>query len=354
MSSKRFSMPADSISMSAQIADALLKKGNGDAALLYLYLLRHNGTLDTVAVGRALRWKQERLDAALSPLLELGIGEASLPPSADPDQGLSPADYSRKELAEALTDPKNDFCALLSHVESTLGKKLNERELKLLLSMRDSTALPTEVLMMLVESECNEHALKCGDGKKTKLTLDKISKTAHHWKRDGIDTLEAVDDYLNRRDYQRSQEGIMLAAVGIENRKATEKEANFLHHWVDLGFSPEAVKLAAERTLARTTKEGEAKTFSESSFPYCHNILMDWNRRGLHDPQEIERADPFHVTASGNATKAGSAPAKRRVPMAPAPAVPLTDAQKQARERSLEQNQRELQRILDSLPKKKS
>ncbi|MFQ9917879.1 MAG: hypothetical protein ACLRWQ_17255 [Flavonifractor plautii] len=49
-------LPGDILSMTARAADRLMGAGNGDAALLYLWLLRRGGRLEPEAARRALKW----------------------------------------------------------------------------------------------------------------------------------------------------------------------------------------------------------------------------------------------------------------------------------------------------------
>ena len=65
----QISFPGEVLAMTGQAADRLLKLDNGDAALLYLHLLRHGAQT-------GLRWPEDRLEAAgliVHPVLE-GLG----------------------------------------------------------------------------------------------------------------------------------------------------------------------------------------------------------------------------------------------------------------------------------------
>ena len=55
-------LPGDILSMTARAADRLMGAGNGDAALLYLWLLRRGGRLEPEAARRALKWDVPRLE----------------------------------------------------------------------------------------------------------------------------------------------------------------------------------------------------------------------------------------------------------------------------------------------------
>ena len=63
-------MPGSVVAMTDQAADRLLKLDSGDAALLYLHLLRW-GTPD------GLRWPEDRKQRALDQLKEHGLAPVS-------------------------------------------------------------------------------------------------------------------------------------------------------------------------------------------------------------------------------------------------------------------------------------
>ncbi|UQT49842.1 hypothetical protein M5E87_09360 [Flavonifractor plautii] len=77
-------LPGDILSMTARAADRLMGAGNGDAALLYLWLLRRGGRLEPEAARRALKWDVPRLEAALSALVGLGLADGTAAPEAPP------------------------------------------------------------------------------------------------------------------------------------------------------------------------------------------------------------------------------------------------------------------------------
>ena len=73
-------IPDGILSMTSGAADRLLQKGDGDAALLYLHLLRRG----SFPVGK---WPEARLAAARSVLAELGLvtKEAETAPLSAPE-----------------------------------------------------------------------------------------------------------------------------------------------------------------------------------------------------------------------------------------------------------------------------
>ncbi|MBP3520869.1 MAG: DNA replication protein DnaD, partial [Oscillospiraceae bacterium] len=66
-------LPGNIISMAAEAADRLMTAGSGDAALLYLYLLKNGGAYHPEAAARALRWETSRCADAHSLLCKLSL-----------------------------------------------------------------------------------------------------------------------------------------------------------------------------------------------------------------------------------------------------------------------------------------
>lgn len=327
MPSRRIPLPADSISLSAGMADALLQKGSGDAALLYLYLLRHDGFYDPEEAGKRLRWERDRLDGAMLHLKELGIQTGEDQPVFTPSLPTKEdaPDYSREDLAQAISDKNSDFPYLLEDVQRQFGKTFNDRDTRILLELYDYLGLPAEVLVMLVHWQCQEYEEKYGEGRRPPMSY--IRTAAYRWKKSGVDTLEAADAYLKKLDYYRSQEGELLAAMDIRGRKAVPSERNYLNQWMDWGFPPETVAMAYEKTVLNT---GERK------WSYCNAILKRWHQEGRHTPQEVRAAEAPRRPSRGSGT-------------GPAPAKPLTAAQQEAQARALEENQRQLQKLLEEV-----
>ena len=63
----------ESVTLTAQAVRRLLEKGDGDAALLYLALLRHHGTVQPRSLAGELRWDRLRIEAAEGTLRELEL-----------------------------------------------------------------------------------------------------------------------------------------------------------------------------------------------------------------------------------------------------------------------------------------
>ena len=328
MSGRRIELPLDSVSLSAELVDALLKKGSSDAALLYLYLLRHDGYYEPTEALRATGWNELRLEQALSVLGELGIRTGIPQPVFTPDVPIreKAPEYTQEDLAQVISDEHSDFAYLLETVQQKLGKPLTDRETRMLLEIVDHVQLPSEVILMLVEWQCDEYTRKHGEGRRP--PMKSILNSAYRWKQSGVETLEEADAYLKKLSYFRSREGELLNAVGIQGREALETERKSLHQWMEWGFPPESVAMAYERTIYNTGK---------FNWSYCTAILKRWHQAGLHTPAEIRALDQPGRRKGGVVSKG------------PAPAPSVTAAQQESRDRALEENQRELKKLLASV-----
>ena len=108
-------IPGEIIAMTGQAADRLLKLDSGDAALLYLHLLRR-GDLNR------LNWTESRLTAALDGLKRLGLAPAETPMPDPVPQEAPPPEYAAEDITAALSDTASPFAALCDEVERQLGR----------------------------------------------------------------------------------------------------------------------------------------------------------------------------------------------------------------------------------------
>ena len=295
-------LPGGVVAMPAEAADRLIASGSGDAALLYLYLLRKNGAASLEEAGNALRWDGARLTTAWDVLSGKGLAPAM--PQAAPTQPLQeePPEYTAEDIARELDDQNSPFPALVGEVQRRLGKILSTVELKTLYTIYDFLALPAEVICLLVSWCVEEMERKYGQGRKPRMS--QISKQAFVWHRLGVDTAEAADAYIKRQAELHTREGQVLALLGITGRPAVEVERKYIAAWDDMGFGDEVIRMAYERTVLKK---------QTMSWPYMNSILRSWHQKGLHTPAEIETGDAAPMRPQGPA------------PNAPAPAGPGAD-----------------------------
>lgn len=284
----------EGVALTGQAVGRLLERGDGDAALLYLALLRRRGTVPPRSLAGELRWDRPRIEAAEGVLRELGLlAPAHTPPEPAEER---PA-YRQADIADYL-EGSGEFRRLTAEVERRLGKRLTTADISVLLGLYDYLGLPSDVIYLLVCHCAERTAARLGPGRKP--TLRQIEREGYAWARRGVDTQAAAAAYL--RDYNRRQGALpgFMRALRLGDRPPVESEEKYLLQWLEWGFSPEAAALAYDKTVLKC---GAFK------WSYCNGILRRWHEAGLHAVEEIEAGDkrpqapaaPAARTASGGA-----------------------------------------------------
>lgn len=292
--SEDFLIPGGVVSMTGEAAERLISAGNGDAALLYLCLLRLGG--DVGAARKALKWTEERLHGAHGRLVELKLvkhtpAAESAAAKPEPDE---PPEYTAADIAQEL-ESGSSFSALVTEVQRRLGKVLSTTDLKILFTVYDYLALPAEVILMLVTWCVRQTEEKYGSGRKP--TLPQIRTEAFRWKRRGADTHEAAEEYLKRMAALNGRSARLLPLVGITGRAPVDGERKYLDVWAELGFEDEAVRLAYEKTVLKK---------QAMSWPYMNSILKSWHQKGLHTTAQIRAEDSSYRRDAGRPAAAPS------------------------------------------------
>ncbi len=182
----------ESITLSGAVTRRLIEKGNGDAALLYLALLKHHGEVQPRSLARELRWERSRIEEAETALREIGLlasTASDVPPAPADDR----PEYQQADVAEHL-ERDGAFRSLTAEVEKRLGKKLTTPDIGVLLGLHDYLGLPEDVIYLLV-CHCAERVQRrYGPGRRP--GMKQIEKEGYAWARKGIDTQAAAADYL--------------------------------------------------------------------------------------------------------------------------------------------------------------
>ena len=277
-------------------ADALLSAGDGDAALLYLYLMRRGGAIDVERAARELGRSDRDMSMAADRLRALGLlsGAAETRRVLAPDN--DPPEYDAGEIARRSMED-GVFRALVQEVQLALGRNLSRPDINRLFAIYSDMALPPEVIVLLVQY-CKDESLRLyGPGRTVGLAF--IYRVAQEWFDREIMTYELAESWLRTREERRSVYGRLRQHLGYTERDLSKAERAYVDAWLETGFPPESVMIAADRTIART---GGMK------WKYADAILRDWHEKGFHTPEEIETGDGL----TQKKTKKTSAPAGER------------------------------------------
>ena len=281
----------EGVTLSAQAVKRLLEKGDGDAALLYLALLRRRGTVPPRSLAGELRWDRDRIEAAEAALRQMGLVAAGR--EAPPEPAEEKPDYQCADVAERL-ERSEEFRALTDQVERKLGKKLTTPDVAVLLGLTDYLGLPADVVYLLV-CHCVERVQRrSGPGRRP--GMKQIEKEGYAWARLGIDTQAAAAEYLRKYAQRQGLLPQYMRALGLGDRFPSPSEEKYLLAWQEMGFPPETVAIACDKTILKC---------HELKWAYCNGILRRWHEAGLHTEAEV---------------RAGDKPAARRSPAASVPA----------------------------------
>ena len=265
----------ESLTISPAVAKRLVEKGNGDAALLYIALLRRHGSVPPRSLAGELRWEKGRIEGAEQALRELGLlAPAELPEPADEKPEYQPTDILEK------LDKSEEFRMLTAQVERRLGKKLTTPDISTLLGLYDYLGLPADIIFLLVCHCCERIARRCGEGRRP--TLRQIEKEGYAWSRMGIDTQAAAAAYLKQYAQRQGMYPAYMRALNLGDRLPVASEEKYLAAWQEWGFPPETVALAYDKTVLKC---------HELKWPYCNGILKRWHEAGLHTVEEVEQRD---------------------------------------------------------------
>ena len=266
------------IVLPAQQADRLLGRGDGDAALLYLCLLRADRGVTAQELQRKLKWSQLRLHAAETALQELGLIDRP-PEKPLPEPAQERPVYTADDLTDLLTGDAG-FRMLVPQTEEKLGKRLKTADLQILAGLYDDLGLPADVIYLLVCHCVTRSEERYGPGRRP--TLRQIEKEGYHWAQRGLFDQESASQYLRDWNVRRSAMSRYMQVLGLGDRRPVESEERYIADWMDKGFPPETVALAYDKTVFYK---------KELNWRYLNGILRRWHENGWHTEEEVRQSD---------------------------------------------------------------
>jgi len=285
---------SETVTLTGQTIDKLIRAGDGDAALLYLYILKTHGQKTDSEAAIALDKGKGWVASAMAVLSRLGLvrldhgtgvgadaldtGDAirSLPEEQYPPE--EPHRYTVSEVTQEVLSG-SDFSIVIDETQRRLGKILSPEETIRLYGIYDNLRLPPEVILQLI-THCINECRVTGDGRAPSVRY--IEKAAFKWEREGIFTLERAEEYLKALESRKSVRGEMKSALGIRDREFSATEKRYVDDWIDMGFEPEAIAIAYDKTVVKT---------GNLAWPYIDKIIKSWHRKGLHTAKEVIEKD---------------------------------------------------------------
>jgi len=303
----KFSLPGtEVITLTGQTVDKLIRAGDGDAALLYLYILSTQGKSTSSEAAIALDKSKGWIASAMAMLSRLGL--VRLDDKEDKtnsrESGTSfavsdgiirePRAYTEDEVKQVISDG-SEFSVVVDETQRKLGKILSPDELLRLYGIYDNLRLPPEVILQLI-THCISESRVTGDGRAPSLRY--IEKAAYTWEREGVFTLEKSEEYLKNLEVTRSVRGKIKKVLQIRNREFSETEKRYVDGWTSMGFEPDAIAIAYDKTVVKT---------GNLAYPYMDSILKSWHSKNLITARKILDKDGVKVknTTRQSANRSG-------------------------------------------------
>lgn len=267
-------MAEKNIVITGEDADRLLAGGDGAAALVYLHALRR-GELSVTAAAGELGMTEQAVSAAAAALRSMGLLKSREPLRSTEMPEYSPADIVSRAGRDRV------FENLVDAVQHSLGRLLSTPDMKLLFGIYDHLGLPAEVIMLLVTHCIETYRESHGEGRVP--TMRYIEKEAWYWAGQEIVDLESAEEHIRRENERKSSLYRTAELMQIRGRELSPGERRYIEGWLDLGFGPEALAMAYDRTVLGTGK---------LAWRYMDKIVRSWHEKGLHSPEAIQSGEP--------------------------------------------------------------
>ena len=265
-------MNATQCNMDPTSVQKLLSAGNGDAALLYLYIQSGN---NPAYAEQSLRFTASRYQCAAATLRQLGLWEEEK--TRFIQTGERPQ-YSEQDVQTAM-GKNQEFAGLYGEIQRLLGRTLNIEELKIVLGFVRYLGLPADVICVLV-CYCKDRARQRGSVRNPSLRT--IEKEAYSWAEQGIDTVEEAAVFIQTQNQRHSRQREIMELLQIRGRELTAAESRYLSAWLEMGFENDAIAMAYERTCINP---------GGLNWPYMNKIMNRWHEAGLHCVAQIRSGD---------------------------------------------------------------
>ena len=275
------------VSISSDAISRILAEKSGNAALVYLCLLKDNGTVSYEKIKTLFGWDEGQLSAAVNALRNAGLLDGSpnfsIPPVSAPLPTVPPErevpEYTANEIVRAV-EGNEDFRMLITEAQRRLGKILSSADLTVLFGLYDYIGLPVEVLYLLINHCIEESHRRYGSGRKP--TLRQIEKEGYIWARYGIDTEERAAAHIKQLDLRRSDVYKIMGVLQISSRAPSRPEEKYIVTWLEMGFGTDAIELAYDKTVLKC---------KELNWNYMNSILKSWHEKNLHLLSEITQCN---------------------------------------------------------------
>jgi DnaD/phage-associated family protein len=156
---------------------------------------------------------------------------------------------------------------MLEGIESALGRSLSSAELKRIIGWSMDDGIPPELVTFAFE-----YCISKG-----KTSVKYIETVVKNWYRDGLRTVDEVNEYLQEVDEKFYRYRRVMKALGF-TRQPSEAEKKIMDNWFDnMGFSMDKVLEACGKTTG----------ISSPNFNYVNKVLENWENRAAETGADV-------------------------------------------------------------------
>jgi DnaD/phage-associated family protein len=268
--------PLETIALSPQEIGKLLSAGSPDATLVYIYM-KATGDYQLKQVNKSLNLPENVISWAKTMLNQLGLLDDQKPKvrfSADK------APHYTEDAITAFTAQDPSFRLLQGEICRRLGRVLSSEELDVLLAIRDYLKLPPEVVS-LAFTYCSQRmeVYNRAHGTNHSVTMRNLERVCYDWANKGIVTMDQASAHISQMLQRMTPESQVKKLLKLD-RPLVRAEQEYISSWLDMGFAPDAIGIAFEKTVLNKGK---------LVWPYMHKILQNWHEKGLHTADQIQQ-----------------------------------------------------------------
>ena len=189
--------------------------------------------------------------------------------------------YTTEELT-VLLEERKEASQLINECQQVLGKIFNTHEVNIVLGLGDYLGLDGSYILTLCD-----YCVSLG-----KKSLRYIEKKAFGLYDEGIITVEALAEYIEKMNLLASFEGQIRTLFGMRDRELTTKEKKFIDKWVNtFGYGMDIIKKAYDTTV---------DAIHEPSPAYANAVMERWYKEGKKTLLEIEAAESERLPSEGS------------------------------------------------------
>ena len=190
-------------------------------------------------------------------------------------------DYTMQELGDML-EQNDGSLHLVDEAQRRLGRIMNEREIGILVGLKNHLGLSDEYMYVLFD-----YCARMG-----KTSVRYVEKLAFGMYDEDVHDADVLEERLRQREEYATLEGKLKALIGARGRKLSAKETRFLNRWaLEMKYSFEMIELAYDITV---------DTQHEYNPAYMNGILEKWYSKSIMTPEQVQaEAEQYKKSKQG-------------------------------------------------------